>query len=377
MSQSTWSVLLRLIDFGLRDYGVAGQIGLEPSPEEYVADLVTVFCEVRRVLRDDGTVWLVLGDSYAGSGRGLNGDGTPGKAGAKNRTNRGTQVGVYTEVDAGLKPKDLMMIPARVAIALQSAGWYLRSDTIWAKGLSFCESYAGSCMPESVTDRPTSAHEHVFLLTKNATYFYDNEAVREPSTGQTGNAADFRRDTKEHLLPGQAHTQHRLDRMPTEDNGTRNLRDVWAINPAGYRGAHFATMPTALVEPCIKAGTSERGCCPACGAPWKRVVDRVALGERDDTGRTHGGAEQRMGKAAPPERGWEATHSTVGWTPTCGCDAGEPVPCVVLDPFSGAGTVGLVADRLGRHYIGCDISQEYNRMARERITADAPLFAKL
>jgi DNA modification methylase len=229
--------------WGLRDYGVEGQIGLEPTPEAFIATMVAVFREVRRVLRDDGTVWLNLGDSYASSPAGNFGPDMPAPAdGGRYRSNK-------PKMDyqgAGLKQKDLCMIPARVALALQADGWYLRSDIIWAKGLSFCPSYAGSVMPESCTDRPTQSHEHVFLLTKQARYYYDAEAVREQGTFPAGTQAAKGSGTREGNRRGVDYATY---------SGTRNLRNVWAINPQPFSEAHFATFPMALVEPCIKAGS--------------------------------------------------------------------------------------------------------------------------
>ena len=360
--------------WGLRDYGVPGQLGLEPTPDAYVANMVAVFREVWRVLRPDGTVWLNLGDSFAGgniggfrpgSGRA---DGVVDERGQRNRNGNGCP--------PGLKPKDLIGIPWRVALALQADGWWLRSDIVWAKGLSFCESYAGSCMPESVTDRPTSAHEHVFLLAKAPRYYYDNEAVKEPCAVDVGNAQIRFGGSKY----GDSSDPHHATKSGNayQQSGTRNLRNVWAINPAGFPGAHFATMPPALVEPCIKAGTSERGCCPTCGAPWERVVERQdnrhwterrtdrdkwALGTNPG-GRNDGGGSFFGNDAR-----------TTGWQPTCGCPEHGPVPCVVLDPFGGAGTTMMVADRLGRHGVGVELSDEYTRMARRRCYEDAPLLA--
>ena len=243
--------------YGLRDYGVDGQIGLEATPEAYVETLVAVFREVRRVLRDDGTVWLNLGDTYAGGG-GFSPDAPSNRAGSKQTTIGGDSKTKGKPVPCGLKPKDLIGIPWRVAFALQADGWYLRSDIIWAKGVSFCPSYAGSVMPESCTDRPTSAYEHVFLLTKQARYYYDAEAVREQwaddRAGAPGGTKERSRNvggrTDGYTRPGQ-------DWTAPEGRSGRNLRNVWAINPQPYREAHFATFPTALVEPCIKAGSKK------------------------------------------------------------------------------------------------------------------------
>jgi DNA modification methylase len=495
------------------------QIGLEDTPEKYVARLVEVFREVRRVLRKDGTVWCNLGDSYAGSGRGLMGDGTPSDRGdAKQGTNRGTTVGTFGKIDSGLKPKDLIGIPWRVAFALQADGWWLRSAIPWVKG---------SAMPESVTDRPTTAHEYIFLLTKSKRYFYDAEAVREPSTGQTGSAANFARNTKDHVIPGQSHTQHREDREPTEDIGSRNRRtsDWWResldgyiahlqhvrdnggllldidgepiglmVNPQPFKDAHFATFPVTLVDPLIKAGSSERGQCPNCGAPWERIIRKGLTAHDGETESAYdkGTTANRLARLrqAARERGGEYVNKTqtLGWRPTCTCNAGganyapddlevietptgeragedptlytgragfnrprgdsegkrpitryeqrmyaeqlresphrdamakesgtafdhytrtdksgarpvpsdlletwiargwiervnppkvapyEPVPCLVLDPFAGAGTTLMVALRLGRRALGIELNGEYVAMAERRIAGDCPLF---
>lgn len=339
--------------WGLRDYGVPGQLGLEATPEEYVADLVAVFRQVRRVLRADGTVWLNLGDSYAAKRRGsdlawaksrLTNPGNVQKAQAASLRDTGER---HRGKGAGVKEKDLIGIPWRVAFALQEDGWYLRADIIWAKP---------NPMPESVTDRPTKAHEYVFLLTKSPRYYYDAAAIREPATGDhprhvdsinedpsarapgqpphTGLHRATRRDRFERdgavadlVLPGQTHAQHRRRRTPSgwatgpgshstlehngrgpgktgkaEDAGVvvlgRNRRSVWTIPTRPYPGAHFATFPEQLVEPCVLAGCPEGG--------------------------------------------------------------------VVLDPFAGSGTVGLVAQRLSRRAVLIDLNADYLRQSLVR-----------
>lgn len=263
--------------WGLRDYGHAEQLGLEKTPEEYVAKMVEVFREVKRVLADDGTLWLNLGDSYSMSTKGAGGNG-------KQHTNVGT---VMTDrswsVAPGLKPKDLVGIPWMVAFALRADGWYLRSDIIWAKP---------NPMPESVTDRPTKAHEYLFLLAKSQRYYYDAKAVAEPATGQDAGNGFARpecisRDGCDDPTPWKA-----------SPSGTRNRRTVWTIAPKPFKGAHFAVMPEALVEPCVLAGS------------------------------------------APGD--------------------------LVLDPFTGSGTVGVVALRHGRKFVGCELNSEYVSMARNR-----------
>lgn len=220
--------------WGLRDYGTAGQIGLEQTPDAYVAELVAVFREVRRVLRDDGVLWLNLGDSYAMGTKGSSGKGD------KQRSNAGTLIEDRRwSVPSGLKAKDLVGIPWRVAFALQADGWYLRSDCIWHKP---------NPMPESVTDRPTKAHEYVFLLSKAERYFYDAKAIQETSAGVGGGG--WSRDYAE-AQP--SHGAMRLER-PAE-TGFRNARTVWSIATQPYSGAHFATMPEALAERCVLVGS--------------------------------------------------------------------------------------------------------------------------
>lgn len=668
--------------WGLRDYGVDGQMGLEQTPAEYVAGMVAVFREVKRVLRPDGTLWLNLGDSYAGGGRG----GNPADSSfRKQATNIGSLV-APTPVPDGLKPKDLVGIPWRVAFALQDDGWWLRSDIIWClsggtrvyaktqkgvmpatlkdlvrldpatvqlwngekwtqvlgwsettrpddaleielrsgerigstvghqwpttEGLKrtadlrvgdvlkttwlpgqekiadpehipdeigwfvglyiaeghrnddaiiisghtketnrhehlrrFAEQYHGSfilrqhsdnstsvvlhgpilhgiidtyvvgnsadtkhlhsrcwqrgngflrsvmagylhgdghldtknnrwrlgfcqndawandlrtvcarvgysvrlrrCqhqsggrrfpgwrgelkeergthhntrhdaeivairrsrarkfwdigvadephtfalasgvlthnskpnpMPESVRDRPTKAHEYLFLLTKQPRYFYDADAIAEPLAVTNAQRTTAHYDTTERYGAGNGGNGG-LDslaaRMRLGDVSTRNKRSVWTVPTQSYKHAHFACFPEALIEPCILAGTSERGCCPECGAPWRRVVERESATPGQRVGYLAGTRTRNDGERAGHFT--DARSNTLGWEPTCTHDA-EPVPCTVLDPFSGAGTVGVVALRHGRNYIGVELNPEYVEMSRRRIHGDAPL----
>jgi DNA modification methylase len=225
--------------FGLRDYGVDGQIGLEPTPEEFVAKLVEAFREVRRVLRDDGTLWLNLGDSY-NAYNGNRGAST-GIANSGHHEIMPSLPGGSGLTVKGLKPKDLIGIPWRVAFALQADGWYLRSDIIWHKP---------NPMPESVTDRPTKAHEYLFLLAKSDRYYFDSEAFKEPADPSNYRANPSVRD----VAPGQTR-QGKLDSKRGDIAcDTRNRRTVWTIQTHPFKGAHFATFPPALVEPCVLAG---------------------------------------------------------------------------------------------------------------------------
>lgn len=228
--------------WGLRDYGVEGQLGLEKTPEAYVAALVDVFREVRRVLRKDGTIWVNLGDSYAGN-RGNTADkpGFDNKASGNNGAdfNHGG-----AGVPDGLKPKDLCMIPARVALALQADGWYLRSDIIWAKP---------NPMPESVTDRPTKSHEYIFLLSKSARYYYDAEAIKELPSGNSHGGGRENATRKTWLTHGASSHRGLATAEPSGQEG-RNRRSVWTVSTFHFSEAHFATFPPKLIEPCILAG---------------------------------------------------------------------------------------------------------------------------
>ena len=314
-------------------------IGLESTLGEWVANIVAVMCGVRRALRDDGTVWLNLGDSYssgassgfrAGSGRA---DGIVTDASPRNRN------GVNFP---GLAPKNLIGQPWRVAFALQDDGWILRSAIVWHKP---------NPMPESVTDRPTGSYEMVFLMTKQGRYFYDAEAVRAPSG----------RD-------------HGMDGKPDAGNGTANARNVWTIPTQGRPDAHFATFPDELPRRCILAGTSEHGVCGECGAPWARVVKSELLKKtgpkptqraRNADALDAGSSRAMYGHVGGGNR---LITQTLGWRPACACDA-DVVPATVLDPFVGSGTTVAVAQALGRRGVGLDLNPEYLAIAAKRIGA--------
>jgi len=363
-----------------------GSLGLEPTPELYTQHLVEIFQEVHRVLRDDGTLWLNLGSSYWG-GKGKSGHADPDYQAARVAKGESfSQVAAHvggkgrTRPSDGshpiFKPKGLVPIPWMVAMALQQDGWYLRSDIIWHKP---------NCMPESVRDRPTKSHEYLFLLSKSKTYYYDQDAVREPLAEST--LADGRNATGRHTQ-GKNYSKYFDEASPDEaqpdkpswyraktfvnpEQG-RNRRTVWTIPTRPFKGAHFATFPPDLVEPCIKAGTGEKGCCPECGAPWERVVEKTTRfeGGSGKAGRLpdelHGKwGEKRYGKNIL--LGPVVDTQTIGWRPTCDCDPVETIPCRVLDPFAGAGTVGLVAAKQGRNATLLELNPSYAKLAQGRL----------
>jgi DNA modification methylase len=360
--------------WGLRSYLPNGhadkamEMGSEPTPDAYVARLVAVFREVRRVLRRDGTCWVNLGDSYANDTKW--GGSSGGKYVAELHGPTGIGRG---KRDTGLKPKDLCGIPWRVAFALQADGWYLRSDIVWAKP---------NPMPESVTDRPTTAHEYVFMLTKSARYAYDADAIREPA--EYGRLQHFRSATYENDRSRDNSAQQTpvVKRGLADETAGRNKRTVWTIATEPYPDAHFATMPTALVEPCILAGAPGKTC-PACGAPWARVVEetRRPLTPAETPGRGWLDAiedQDLWASGTPTHSGLRRTTApvttTLGWAPTCTHGGLAPIGGVVLDPFVGSGTVVMEALRHGRRGIGFDLSPDYCAMARRRIEGDCPLF---
>lgn len=371
--------------WGLRDYGVEGQIGLEPSPEEFIGRMVEVFAQVRRVLRPDGTCWINMGDTYCAARSGgigtastLTGsqDGQKAYRLARScrsfRRDRADCGGDNHKAGSGLKPKDLIGVPWMLAFALRADGWYLRQDIIWHKP---------SPMPESVSDRCTKAHEYIFLLTKSPRYFYDAQAIKEPGVGPEMSVEDYERCKAETAEQWYV----RVDGPPPGPNkqannllgchcppGGRNKRSVWTMASRPFAEAHFATFPPGLPETCILAGTSEKGCCPQCGTPWQRIVERQRKATRPGSDTKVTGNAMTDGNRDPQRH--VTTTATTGWRAACQCGA-SPVPCTVLDPFNGAGTTGLVAQRLGRRYIGIELNPAYVAMTRSRLHKDRPLFA--
>lgn len=309
--------------YGLRNYGEIGQIGLEETPSEYIDKLVEVFREVRRVLKDDGTLWLNIGDSYAGSGKGRNKDGSFNEKAdhIQSTGQRNSLISRTLSAADGYKRKDLIGIPWLLAFALRSDGWYLRADIIWQKP---------NAMPESVKDRPTRAHEYIFLLSKSERYYYDAEAVKEPAVGfynaepagscgtakpnarRRGNSRTFRGGgayTHDQAVENSANVDRQSHGLVPNETGKRNRRSVWTVATRPYKGAHFATFPEELVRPCILAGS--------------RPGDTV------------------------------------------------------LDPFTGSGTTGAVAIQENRDFTGIELNPEYSEMSRQRILAATQEGARL
>ncbi len=432
---------------------IDNQLGLEKTPEEYIENTVTWAREIWRVLRNDGTFWLNLGDSMWG-GKGQSGQGSPEYHAARTDsplTKPQSNIAGHGKIrpqdgkHATIKPKDLCMIPARVALALQNDGWYLRSAMPWVKR---------SAMPESCTDRPASALEYMFLLTKSGTsqywtnprlggarqqpkpdyiwkhketgeqldddpqddenykrinlwqghdYFFDNDAIRVGYTKPLNRYGGDKKKTSENLQDGSYYASAHRDRdMRPNENG-RNFRNtdlfyqsleephgaIFAgeemvgldVNPYSYKEAHFATFPPKLVEPCIKAGSSEKGACPECWAPWERVVEKpkpppevyaknrntdesISRMARNDNGEkvSHGQKLQDWLNAHPSK--------TVGWQPTCECGHKETVPCIVLDNFAGSFTTKSVAQKLGRRGVGLELKWEYIQMGKKRCNSE-------
>jgi DNA modification methylase len=343
----------------LRDYRVDGQIGLEASIDAWVAVLVEVFGAVRRVLRPDGTLWLNLGDAYSQDGK---------WGGTSSRRNVHSTAGGYDRVRkgklTGLGPKQLLLLPARVALALQADGWVLRNEIRWHKP---------NTLPESAGDRFTRSHEAIFFFSVRARrYFSDMHAIREPSNpegshprGNGPKTDESRRDGNRFLLP--------------TDPAGRICRDVWSFAVQGRPEAHYATFPDELPRRCILAGTSARGQCPACGAPWRRQVVKRFVPQPDVS--LQRGVKGASGqKPLDASSGWDGVprgstvRVTVGWTPACKCDAGAPVPQWVLDPFAGSGTTLAVARSLGRAALGCELNPEYLALAQARIAAATPWY---
>jgi DNA modification methylase len=255
---------------------------------------------------------------------------------------------------AGVKPKDRLMIPARLAIALQEDGWYLRDEIVWHKP---------SPMPSSVRDRTTSAHEMIYLLSKSPRYFFDAEAIAEKAVS-AGQIPGGNRKVDASRPDGS-----RDMTIPVAE--TRNKRSVWRVASKPFKGAHFACYPPKLIIPCVRAGASERGVCPACGSPWVRVVKKDRKATRPGTGSKVLNHTRREAGNHDPRRHVSTTETT-GWKAGCSCDAGEPIPAVVCDPFAGSGTTLKVAVGEGRRAVGCELNPKYLPLIARRMASVTP-----
>lgn len=377
-------------------------LGLEADPWAFVGHMLLIFDQIHRVLRQDGTCWVNMGDSYVscngsaknrgdgqpklngrGQPKGSNSDRSPAPWMAAGRSNPTAQPN--RAPISGLKTKDLVGMPWRLALALQAAGWYLRSDIVWAKP---------NPMPESQKDRPTKSHEYIFLLAKSDRYYYDAAAIMEPVTGNA-HARGSGVNPKARFPAGWAHTGTHKElkgRYRPRQNesfssavaqivGERNKRTVWTVPTHPFKDAHFATFPPKLIRPCILAGTSAHGGCSDCGTPYKRLTEQgepsLAYQQQcggDATGAYRGTATKDFAGAKVQNASEVKARilagmrikKTVGWAKQCLCSTDSVSPCVVLDPFGGSGTVGEVAGELGLHTVLCELNAAYIPMIRRR-----------
>ena len=399
-------------------------MGLEKTFEEHIEKLVVGFREMRRILRDDGILWVNYGDKYTG---GNSGGGSPD---CKQRTNKGSLI---EPVRVRSMPSgNLIGLAWRLALALQADGWVLRSDVVWAKAVSFNDVYSGSTMPESVSGtrwercrvkvrgvqhskmnrksakhdnptvaglntrkygedeaqwqdcpgcpkcektggyvlrrgswRSTRAHEYVFQFVKQIPYYADMEAVREDFADERmGNPGVSKTGGNPNRNDGGIANNGQGWTRGAETGG-RNIRDVWTINPQSYPDSHYATFPEKLVEPCIKVSTSQKGVCPKCGAQWARVIDSKQIKRKRPNDRTDRHNQDGMNSCGNTVAGTETT--TLGWRPTCDCGCKETVPAIIYDCFAGSGTVAAVAAKLNRNYMGSELSENYIKQAQTRI----------
>ena len=338
--------------WGLRNYNdESKQLGMEDTPEEFVENLVNVFKEVKRVLRDDGTAWLNLGDSYSSGGRTT----------TTNQSLRGDKdYGVTRpKPSKGIKPKDLIGIPWRVAFALQADGWYLRQDIIWHKP---------NPMPESVRDRCTKAHEYIFLLSKNVKYYYDHEAIKEDSKFPDGPTSP----QKIQKGKGEYGMDTRGGLSKLGPLAKRNKRSVWTITTKPFKGAHFATFPKDLIEPCVLAGCPEK-ICVKCNIPYFRKMIKTGEVQRRWS-KTIATAD---GSPHEGQGSMQNTYQDLGLQKQCDCKTNKTKSGTVLDPFGGSGTTGIVAAGHNRNAVLLELNAEYIELAKARIEKDMGMFVDL
>jgi len=303
------------------------QLGMEDTIEEFTENLVTVFKEVKRVLRDDGTVWLNIGDSYS-------------------------------------KKQQLIGAPWRVALALQNDGWCLRQDIIWNKP---------NAMPESIKNRCTKAHEYIFLLSKNKKYYYDNEAIKEDCVGKDERKWADSYDKVGSVIQGDTNAGIKRTKRYSKDNDfKRNRRSVWTVTTKPFKGAHFATFPKDLIEPCVLAGCPEKMCCE-CGTPYKRQMQKTGEFQRRWS-KTIATAE---GSPHEGQSSMQNIYEDLGLQKQCDCETNETKPGTVLDPFGGSGTTGIVAAQHNRNALLLELNKEYIELAQGRIEKEMGMFAEL
>lgn len=342
-----------------------GELGGEKNVADFIAHLIEVFRECGRVLRNDGVMFINIGDSYGGSGKGpttaastlMNGRGVAAGTKVVTRTQQLRQ-GFTDRVTSG-RPKSLSLVPERLAIALADDGWVIRSRIAWCKKAP---------MPESAKDRPTSAWEHLWMVTKQGRYFYDADAVRQDSTSPEQDEHNQRYAkvyeasdaNAEYRQPGNVNS---LGIHSRPGPGGANLRNFWLLSPDPYAGQHFATFPRELVRRCVSAGSSEYGACVACGAPWRRTTETEY--RRHEKWFGHKQAARHSRGSAGQSYNEPIVTRTTGWATTCKCGSAAGVrPCIVLDPFAGSFTAPFVAAQLGRTGIGVELSPDYIAQAR-------------
>jgi DNA modification methylase len=361
--------------WALRDYGVEGQLGLEPTVQEYVANMVAVFREVRRVLRPDGVCWVNIGDTYMSSAGGYSDNGSRGTT---SQVSAKTQSAVLSHKQRkpieGFKAKDRIGVPHRLVFGLQDDGWYFRDEVIWHKPAP---------MPESVKDRTTKAHEFIFMLSKSPRYFYDVIAASEKSVGDSpGNKSH---KGAEAYQGGDEKHRTKVGLCNMTATAQRQPRSVWKIATQPLKAAHFAAYPPELVRRCLVGSVSEKGCCPTCAAPWVRATEKQRRATRPGENNkqhfatnwaSHDGGHSTLKYNTPDNHAKVVGNRdayrhvtetiTTGWRQSCKCEPVDPVPCHVLDPFHGAGTTMKVCERLGLDYAGIELNPEYVQLSLER-----------